>query len=411
MVSDFYPPFIGGAERQVQLLSWELIRRGHEVKVATVWHDGLPEQQDDSGIAVRRLKGLTTRVPWFSKDPKRRYHPPFPDPGIVQGLRQFIQRWQPDVVHAHGWIAYSCSVALLGKKIPLVISVRDYGYTCAQRTLLHKGQVCTGPEPLKCLQCATHAYGFPKSLAATTGVFSGRVILKRKLSAIHSVSTFVQQIVRRDLLRNIEQNWKYHQDRIPDIVAPSMLVESNGVAPVQEYSAKLPTQPYILFVGALQPHKGLGPLIAAYQRLNNPPPMVLIGTAWPDTPSTWPPGVTVLHNVPHQAVMVAWERCLFGVAPSVWPDPLPGVVREAMSKGKAILATQIGGNTDMILPGETGLFVPPDDVDALTVAMQQLIDDPELRQRLGQAAMQSLSRFTPNEVLPLFEDLYHQVVR
>ena len=42
LASDFYPPFIGGAERQVQLLAAALSNRGHAVDVATVWHEGQP---------------------------------------------------------------------------------------------------------------------------------------------------------------------------------------------------------------------------------------------------------------------------------------------------------------------------------------------------------------------------------
>src|SRR5687768_6898959 len=106
MASDLFSPFIGSAERQVPLLSKELSQRGHEMSVATVWHTGLSEFEQHGETAVYRLKGLTTRVPWFSKDPMRRYHPPFPDPGIVLGLRRLITRLRPEIVHAHGWIAY-----------------------------------------------------------------------------------------------------------------------------------------------------------------------------------------------------------------------------------------------------------------------------------------------------------------
>jgi glycosyltransferase involved in cell wall biosynthesis len=409
MASDFYPPFIGGAERQVQLLSQELHLRGHAVGVATVWHSGQPAQQDDSGVDVRRLKGLTTRVSWFSKDPRRRFHPPFPDPGIVWGLRRLMRRWRPQLVHAHGWIAYSCAAALLGTSIPLVISVRDYGYTCALRTLLHADQVCDGPAPAKCLACAAPSYGLPKSAAAVGGVFAGRALLMRKIAATHSVSTFVQQTVRRDLLRSRLGAWKLDRDSIPDIVVPSFLVESGDEASDHEYTDRLPRRPYILFVGALQAHKGLGPLLAAYERLDSPPPLVLIGSVWPETPKSFPPGVTVLHNVPHHVVMAAWERSLFGVAPSVWPDPLPGVVREGMSKGKAVIASNIGGNTDMIRDGETGLLVPPGDVDALAAAMRRLIADAPFRERLGLAGRHSASQFAAGAVLPRFESIYQQL--
>ncbi|HJZ48190.1 MAG TPA: glycosyltransferase family 4 protein, partial [Roseiflexaceae bacterium] len=393
MASDFYPPFIGGAERQVQLLSQELALRGHTVGVATVWHSGQPVQQDDAGVDVRRLKGLTTRVPWFSKDPRRRFHPPFPDPGMVWGLRRLVRQWRPELVHAHGWIAYSCAAALLGTSIPLVISVRDYGYTCALRTLLHGGQVCDGPAPAKCLACAAQSYGLLKSAAAVGGVFTGRALLMRKIAATHSVSTFVQKTVRRDLLRSRLGSWKLDRESIPDIVVPSFLIESGDATLDQAYTDRLPDRPYILFVGALQPHKGLGPLLAAYEQLEKPPPLVLIGSVWPETPKQFPANVTVLHNVPHHVVMAAWERSLFGVAPSVWPDPLPGVVREGMSKGKAVIATSIGGNTDMIHDGETGLLIPPGDVDALAAAMRRLIDDRVLRDRLGQAGQRSARQF------------------
>jgi glycosyltransferase involved in cell wall biosynthesis len=410
MASDFYPPFIGGAERQVQLLGQELHLRGHAVGVATVWHSGQPAQQDDAGVDVRRIKGLTTRVDWFSKDPQRRFHPPFPDPGMVWELRRLVREWRPELVHAHGWIAYSCAAALLGTSIPLVVSVRDYGYTCALRTLLHDGNVCDGPAPAKCLSCAAQSYGLPKSVAAVAGVFAGRALLTRKIAATHSVSTFVQQTVRRDLLRNGLGAAKLDRESIPDIVVPSFLVESGDATLEHAYTDRLPSRPYILFVGALQPHKGLGPLLAAYERLENPPPLVLIGSVWPETPKQFPSSVTVLHNVPHHVVMAAWERSLFGVAPSMWPDPLPGVVREGMSKGIAMIASNIGGNTDMISDGETGLLVPPGDITALAAAMRRLIDDPMLRERLGQAGRRSARQYVAGAVLPRFEAIYQQLV-
>ena len=43
IVSDMYPPMVGGAERQMHLISKELVKRGHQVQVATVWQTNLPE--------------------------------------------------------------------------------------------------------------------------------------------------------------------------------------------------------------------------------------------------------------------------------------------------------------------------------------------------------------------------------
>jgi glycosyltransferase involved in cell wall biosynthesis len=120
--------------------------------------------------------------------------------------------------------------------------------------------------------------------------------------------------------------------------------------------------------------------------------------------------VTVLRNVPHPGVMLAWQRSLFGVVPSIWPDPLPGTVREAMSAGKAVIASRAGGIVDMVVDGETGLLVPPGDVAALRDAMTRLIGDTLLRERMGQAGQLRTEGFKAESVLPRFEALYQQLV-
>src|SRR5437763_12241828 len=105
-----------------------------------------------------------------------------------------------------------------------------------------------------------------------------------------------------------------------------------------------------------------------------------------ESPATFPAAVVVLEKFPHAAVMAAWDRALLGVFPSVWPEPLGGVVYEAMSRAKAVIGTRPSGHTDLIVHGESGLVVPAGDVDALARALQALLTDAPLRERLGRAA-------------------------
>ena len=165
LVSDHYPPFIGGAHRQTQLLGHELRARGHEVSVATVWQGGLPAQADDQGVTVYRLRQLRTSLPGQDRNLKQRHQPPYPDPVTIWQLRRLIRRWKPDLVHAYGWFAYSAAVALTGLDTPLLISARDYGYSCATRTLLYRDQNCTGPTIAKCLGCTAQYNGPVKGWA------------------------------------------------------------------------------------------------------------------------------------------------------------------------------------------------------------------------------------------------------
>lgn len=410
IVSDHYPPFIGGAHRQTQLLAHELLQRGHAVSVVTAWQPGLPVEQDDAGVTVYRLKEVRTSMAWLIQDRKQRHHPPYPDPITAWGLRRLINRFQPDIVHAHGWFSYSCALALLGKNIPLLISTRDYGYSCATRTLLYQDETCSGPAPLKCTQCATQFYGVPKGPLAAFGVLAGRRLLLRKVKGIHSVSAYVQSIIQRDFLRESNAQLKKADNPVDMKVISSFLITEHE-APDEKLLAALPTQPYILFVGGLQLRKGLGTLLDAYQQLRAAPPLVLIGYDSLDTPSAFPAGVTVIRNASHATVMAAWQRALFGVTPSVWPDPSPGVVREAMSMGKAVIGTNVGGTTEIILEGKTGLLVPPGDVVALANAMRKLIAQPEVCDQFGRAGRERAKEFRSEVSVPRFEQLYQRLVK
>jgi glycosyltransferase involved in cell wall biosynthesis len=60
--------------------------------------------------------------------------------------------------------------------------------------------------------------------------------------------------------------------------------------------------------------------------------------------------------------------------------------REAMAHGRPVVATAVGGLRDAIRDGETGLVVAPGDVHALRAAVERLLGDPVLRERLGNAA-------------------------
>ena len=106
-LADFYPPFIGGLERHVQMIASELASRGHDVCVATIWHEGMPHFEVDNGVRVYRLIGSTQKFPFLSSDAQRRFHPTAPDPFIVKKLLEIIDREKPKIVIASGWILYS----------------------------------------------------------------------------------------------------------------------------------------------------------------------------------------------------------------------------------------------------------------------------------------------------------------
>lgn len=69
-------------------------------------------------------------------------------------------------------------------------------------------------------------------------------------------------------------------------------------------------------------------------------------------------------------------------------EGLPVVVMEAMASGLPVVASDVTGVPELVVDGETGLLVPPEDPDALADALATLIEDPTRRDRMGEAGVQ-----------------------
>ncbi len=406
LATDHFPPFIGGAHRQARLLAGAMAERGHEVTVVTPWHGGRPAEEREAGFAVRRVRQLRTVLPGLVRDERQRHQPPFPDPVTVRDLRRVIAEAEPDLIHSYGWMTFSVAAALGRRQIPLLVSARDYGYFCATRTLLRKGAPCSGPGPLKCIACTGEYYGRPKGWFAALGVYACKPLLKRKMTGLHSVSSYVQEVTVREL--DLEGERELFEVTIPSFQTEAPLEPIAEPERLSPWLERLPSEPFILFVGAFRKVKGLETLFEAYRQLADPPPLVLMGTFERDSPAEFPPEAVVLTDVPHDAVMAAWDRAMFGVMPSLWPEPLGSTVVEGMLRGRPVIGTSIGGHTDMLDEG-TGVLVPQGDVAALRGAMEGLIGDPKRREALGAAAAERAQDFVAASVLPRFEQAYEAV--
>lgn len=80
-----------------------------------------------------------------------------------------------------------------------------------------------------------------------------------------------------------------------------------------------------------------------------------------------------------------WRRADVGALSSV-SEGMPIALMEAAASGVPVVATRVGGVGEMIVEGVTGRAVQPDDPDAFAAALRDLLSDPDLRARMGQAA-------------------------
>jgi glycosyltransferase involved in cell wall biosynthesis len=134
--------------------------------------------------------------------------------------------------------------------------------------------------------------------------------------------------------------------------------------------------PHVLYVGRLSEEKGVLELVEATRGLR----VVVVG----DGPlRARVPGA--IGFVPPSEVGPYLERAAIVACPSR-REGYGVVARQAMAYGRPVVATAVGGLADAVVDGETGVLVPVGDVPALRGALERLLEDEELRSRLGRAA-------------------------
>ena len=159
MVTDFYPPVIGGVEVLVWHLAKELDRRGHDVAVATIRSGDLPAFEERDGVRIHRLCLTSQRATSLYSRAQRPWAPPVPDPEAVLALRRIVALERPDIVHRHDWLARSFIPIKRRSRARLVMSLHYYTLSCAKKSLMYRGSPCSGPGLTKCLGCGTRHYG------------------------------------------------------------------------------------------------------------------------------------------------------------------------------------------------------------------------------------------------------------
>ena len=177
----------------------------------------------------------------------------------------------------------------------------------------------------------------------------------------------------------------------------------------------------VLFVGRLVERKGIRYLIDAVQRLSpdRRARLVIIGEG-PERQRLEEQArrdglggrVEVRGRVSDRELRQAYADASAFVPPAIVDtrgdtEGLGVVLLEAMSYGVPVVASNLGGITDIVTDGETGLLVPPADVPALGAALERLAADGALAERLREAGQRMLrERFSWPAIVAAWEECY-----
>jgi glycogen(starch) synthase len=175
-------------------------------------------------------------------------------------------------------------------------------------------------------------------------------------------------------------------------------------------------RPYILGLGRLMRHKGFDVLLRAYARLQRPACDLLLAGQGQERPQlealTRQLGIAqrvrFLGFVAGQEKVNLLRSAQFFVCPSR-REPFANVILEALAAGLPVVASDVGGNPELIRHGVHGLLFPAEDDASLAHTLQQLLQQPELVARLRGAIPDFIRDFDWPKVAACYLELYRRL--
>jgi len=373
----------GGAERACQRTVDQLSARGIINEVFT-----LPAgKKPPSGVNF--ISTFEDILPGWLKRICRNFKLliyPF-DPHVYFSCLRFLRQIKPDVVHLHNANILSFAVLAAAKtlRIPVVQSIYDYWFFCPQEMLMKKdGGICQEYQGACCADCYEFGrFGFIKKL----------LIKFRKSIFDHFLRQIDSFLVLSESSKIILIDYGIKNEKI-EVIRQPVNVEAKQV----DYSQM--QKGLILFVGWKTRRKGLHILLQALKQLPEAK-LVAIGKEIDAdylkmikdyiADNGLGNKVDMLTRVSQEELENYWRKANVVVVPEQWENMSPLVLLEAMSFGRAIVASWVGGLPEFIEDGKSGLLAQYNDPADFAAKISRILKEPALAENLGRKAQEQIA--------------------
>ncbi len=366
MLISHFTPVVGGMETLALQLGRGLVQRGYPITVVTQRLPGMAACEDISGIQVHRVlsgrgRGIVYAFTYLAS--------------LLMALARLHRQYR--VLHANHLYLEAMGAALVGRlsKVP-ALAVNACGGVFGDFARLRKTRMILALPLLRRLDRV--------------------VALSREIQDELTAHGFTPgQIVQIPMGVDV--------DRFVPAVEPGAARDQAGLGPET-----------VLYVGRLDPQKGLEDALAAWAQVTARRPaaqLVLVG----DGPSrctleAQARALSLEGRVRFLGLRRDPEILLQGSQVFLFPsrsEGMPNALLEAMATGLPCVATRIGGNSDLVQHGVTGLLTPPGDAEALADALLALLEDRALRKRLGASARSAvIEGYGMDRIVSRYAELY-----
>ncbi len=368
LISEKYTPDIGGLAISAGRLGHLLSSAGHEVRVFAPT-PGLPASETRTlphgGVSVTRFgtrkRVDDTLVEWFDLVVKEHRRDPF------------------DLIHAYFLPQAGFVAAYAGNYlgVPSVVSARGNDL---DRAVF---------DPAK----AAHVmYALQNASALTTNASD---LVKKAKALVNRDVSLIPNGIDTELFKPMARN---------DALADALGLDNHVIG----------------FAGELREKKGLRTFLNGYAQLNKrrPTALLIVGEVrqgedkqtFDELRLSIPDAkIIVTGYISHKDIPAYYALMDVFVHPSL-RDGMPNALLEAMACEKAVVATPVGGITDVVEDGKNGLYVCVNDANMLSEKVLELLDDSKKRSNLGKTARESiLNRFTLEKELEANLNVYRKL--
>ncbi|MFW5945452.1 MAG: glycosyltransferase family 4 protein [Candidatus Natronoplasma sp.] len=379
IVTESYPPeSYGGGEISCALMAESLVDKDVEVSILTSGSEKADDLETRNGVRVfRKLKTGKSRDSLVENLKRKMY------------LKSSVKKEVPKLASDHDLIHFFniTSITELPIEKPTFATINSYINFCPKGNLFYKEEsVCEGCEFTKFLGCITNSE------------YVGNQKLNRflKYNPLFWL-TLYQDYKRRKRCLNYVDRFFSLSGFITDMLMKEGVDLGNivkvpniseiDISEEREDQNITTDKPLVAYIGALTKIKGVDLLIKAFDKIDLEAELLIVGDG-PEKENiedlaAGDANIRFLGRIDHEDISSIYDISDVIVVSSLWPEPLSRVLLESAHLGKPVLATDIGGNPEVVEEGYNGFLFRPE-VDDLASKLEKILSEDEKRVKMGE---------------------------